>query len=145
MAISTDVGTAGADTRTVHIMMAILVGYRSTVLVIWPRIRDPEIRCSEGGYGSGIVNALKTSASTTWHPTELSFIEYLLYSPKKDDVSDAEAFQTVCTVSLRWKDLAMWRRTSEEALKSGSSIEFLGYDLIANSLEVFGERDILPT
>jgi hypothetical protein len=87
------------------------VGYRRTVLVIWPQRHSLEMHY--GNDPEGAIQALKSQVECEPRDErkEREVAEFLLRSLERGNVTGVDIIDIVSGVACAWEDLPLWDRT----------------------------------
>ena len=118
-----------------------MIGYRRTVLVIWPHEFDLGTT-----FEDDIENALDDLAqveSTRPHKRERKLIEFLLNVAKNRPEERASIAETLTHAACVWKDIALLERVLA-ACGTTAGVGLLEDESLARCIETFGFPAIQP-
>ena len=118
------------------------IGYRRTVLVIWPDRYNFDI--SYGKNPSGALSTLEEAISSgkqTGKEHELA--DFILRTANAREQPQSEIAKIVCSAARRWNNNDLWKRTIR-ACKAETSLSVVGTPLLCDSAITFGFQGVRP-
>lgn len=118
------------------------LGYRRTLLVIWPFKREEDILGGESLEDRMIK--LMEAVETGDRPSreELAARDFLMGVPQQSETHGSVA-RAVCHAAAQWEDAKLWARAFTE-FGGGTSVERLGTTVFTSSLARLGPEFVLP-
>lgn len=116
-----------------------VIGYRRTVLVIWPNYSNFTIQ-----YGEGNVDRACLTLSNVSHEVpsrdDVALADFILGLAAK---APAKAAQSTCHVACLWRDLALWKRAIDTCSPLGKGLVVLDKNEAAfNAISRLGFEDV---
>ena len=118
------------------------IGYRRTVLVIWPDCYNFDISYSKNP--SGALRALDEAISSgkqTGKEHELA--DFILRTANAREQSQAEIAKVVYLAARRWNNVDLWKRAMR-ACKAETSLSVVETPLLCDSAITFGFQEVRP-
>lgn len=119
----------------------ISLGYRRSVLVLWPERNDFSIRYDSSTGAERACEILCASTSLVPTPEEAKLAEHVVRRASRWD--SEKVLASVCPAAFRWKDAALWVRAVTQC-GAQRSIAALGEQAIFGAVLAFPFKDIRP-
>lgn len=118
------------------------LGYRRTVLVIWPDCYNFDI--SYGKNPAGALNKLNEAIlSGRQTENERELVDFILRTAKAREQPQAEIAKIVCSAAQHWNSIELWKRAIC-ACKAETSLSVVGTPLLCDSAITFGFQEVRP-
>ena len=118
------------------------IGYRRTVLVIWPDCYNFDIWY--GKNPSGALRALDEAISSGKQiGNERELADFILRTANARKQPQTEIAKIVCSAARCWNNIDLWKRAIR-ACKAETSLSVVGTPMLCDSAITFGFQKVRP-
>lgn len=120
---------------TLTVLADTSLGYRRTVLVIWPNFAN----CVVASNLDDVCDELRDEADEfdKATPEQRATIEFLLARSVDSSEDAVTVADSVCNASCHWRDLELWKRAVEKCSRA-AGVATLDADSIYTAIKAFG-------